>query len=119
MLSLFRALVERLKALFVTDIALEFEAELLTRAAERKAELLRQATRYEEEGLRGIADHLRRQAEALDLHQPLASVQPAAAHLLAEPDEPAPPQLQVYPRPPSPASASRPLSSDLQKKKGK
>ena len=55
MFSLFKALFARLKALFVTDAALDVEAEFLARDAERKANLLRQADRYEQEGLHGIA----------------------------------------------------------------
>ena len=81
MSALFRALTDRLKALFLTEVGLDFEAELLTRDAERRAELLRQAQRYEEEGLHGLAEHLRRRAEALSLDRPLASVLPAVAHL--------------------------------------
>ena len=81
MFQIFRALAERVKALFVTDAALDFEAEFLCRDAERKAELLRQATRYDEEGLHGIAGHIRQQAELLSLERPLASVLPSVTHL--------------------------------------
>jgi hypothetical protein len=81
MFEIYRALSNRVKAVFAADAALEFEAEFLTRAAERKAELLRQAERYEREGLRGIALHLRRQAEELSEQRPLASVLPAIDHL--------------------------------------
>jgi hypothetical protein len=97
MIALFRALTERLKALFVTDVALDFDAELLARAAERQAELLRRADRYDSEGLSGIAGQLRRQAEAIDLQRPLAGVLPALEHLRATPqdDAPAPPLLRL------------------------
>jgi hypothetical protein len=81
MFALFRALSDRVKAMFAADAALEFEAEFLARAAERKAELLRRAERYEQEGLRGIALHLRRHAEELSEQRPLASVLPAIGHL--------------------------------------
>src|SRR6266404_8124630 len=81
MFALFRALSNRVKAMFAADAALEFEAEFLARAAERKADLLRQAERYEQEGLRGIALHLRRHAEELSEQRPLASVLPAIDHL--------------------------------------
>src|SRR5438132_587991 len=81
MLWLFRALTDRLKALFIADVGLDFEAELFTRNAERKAELLRQAARYEEEGLLGVAQDLRAQAESMNLQRPLACVLPAAEHL--------------------------------------
>ena len=85
MLWLFRALTDRLKSMFVADVAQDFEAQLLARDAERKAELLRQAARYEEEGLTGIAEHLRKQAESLNLQRPLATVLPAVEHLAATP----------------------------------
>jgi hypothetical protein len=90
MFSLFRALIERLKALFVTDAAMEFEAELLTRDAERRAELHRQADRYDAEGLHGIADRLRKQAEGLNLDRPLASVLPSLEHWQGTPSLPGP-----------------------------
>jgi hypothetical protein len=117
MMALFRALTERLKTLFVTDIALDFEAELLTRAAERQAELLRQADRYDGEGLHGIAEQLRRQAEAIDLQRPLAGVLPALAHWQGTPpnEETASPRLRLVP---SDASRPRTLRSTrgIQKK---
>jgi hypothetical protein len=81
MLSIFRLLADRVKALFLTDAALDLEAQLLTRDAERQAELLRQAQRYEEEGLTGIAQHLRQRAEATGLERPLASIVPALANM--------------------------------------
>jgi hypothetical protein len=83
MFEIFRALSNRVKAIFAADAALQLEAEFLTRAAERKAELLRQAERYEQEGLGGIALHLRCQAEELSEQRPLASVLPAIGHLTA------------------------------------
>ncbi len=97
MLTLFRALVERVKTLFAASAALDLEAEFVARHAERKAELLRQANRYAEEGLRGIADHLRRQAEELDLQRPLAGVLPAIEHLRDTPrkEDPRPPRLRL------------------------
>jgi len=82
MFALFRALTERVKALFLTTAALDFEADWLARDAERRADLLRQADRYDAEGLHGIAGQLRRQAESLSLHRPLAGVLPAVEHLL-------------------------------------
>ena len=97
MMALFRAVIERVKALFLTTAALDLEAVFMARHAERQAELLRQANRYEEEGLLGIADHLRRQAAELDLQRPLAGVLPAIDHLQGAPHEeaPAPPQLNL------------------------
>ncbi len=96
MLSLFRALSERVKALFVTTAALDFEAALLARDAERKAELLRQADRYDDEGLHAIAQHLRRQADGLSIQRPLASVVPPVEHLLGH-DEGTTPLLRALP----------------------
>ena len=61
MCSLFRALTDRVKAVFVTHAALEFEAEFLARDAERKAELLRLADTYEKEGLHAVAESLQDQ----------------------------------------------------------
>jgi hypothetical protein len=81
MFSLFRAIIDRLKAMFATNAAMEFEAEMLAQDAERRAELLRRADRYAQEGLHGIAEQLRRRAEELHLERPLASVLPALAHL--------------------------------------
>src|SRR6059058_2256976 len=81
MLSVFRPLIERVKALFALSAAQELEADLLLREAERRAELLRQAERYDAEGLHGIAQHLRQQAEQVSVQRPLAGVLPALAHL--------------------------------------
>lgn len=83
MFQLFQSLAERVKALFITHAALDFEAEFCARDAERKAELLRQAARYEDEGLHGIAQHLRQQADALCRERPLAGVLPSIEHLCA------------------------------------
>jgi hypothetical protein len=81
MWSIFRALLDRLKALFATRAVLELEAECLARDAERQAELLRLAARYDAEGLHDLARSLHQQAETLNMQQPLASVLPAVAHL--------------------------------------
>lgn len=83
MFSIFRAVVERLKALFATSAALELEAEFVARDAERKAELLRLADHYAGEGLHGIASHLRLRAENLSVERPLAGTLPAVEHLLS------------------------------------
>jgi hypothetical protein len=98
MFSIVTALIARLKALFVTHAALEIEAELIASCAERRAELLRQAKRYEEEGLQGIAQNLRRQAEDLSVQKPLSSVLPAIAHVQADQPE-AKPEHQALPAP--------------------
>ena len=81
MLSIFRPLIERVKVLFAVSAAQELEADLLLREAERRAELLRQAERYDAEGLHGIAQHLRQQAEQVSVQRPLAGMLPAVAHL--------------------------------------
>ncbi len=78
---IFRVLADRLKALFIADVASDFEAQLLARDAERKAQLLRQAQKYDDEGLKGVAQHLRQQTQALGVERPLASVLPAIEHL--------------------------------------
>lgn len=81
MFNLFRAMTDRIKTIFATAAALELEADLLTRDAERRAELLRLAARYEAEGLPTVADRLRSQAEGTKVESPAASVLPALAHL--------------------------------------
>jgi hypothetical protein len=84
MLSLFRALIDRLKALFATAAAQELEAEFLVRHAEQKADLLRRAAHYDKQGLPALAAELRQQAECFSIRQPLATVLPAIAHLHAD-----------------------------------
>ena len=84
MFNLFRLVTDRIKAVFATAAALELEADLLARDAERRAELLRLASRYEAEGLPTVADRLRRQAEATSAEAPAASVLPALDHLRGE-----------------------------------
>jgi hypothetical protein len=74
MFHLFRAILDRLKALLATSAALELEADALARHAQRKAELLRLAQQCESEKLHAVALELRQQAEALDRKQPLAGV---------------------------------------------
>jgi hypothetical protein len=85
MLSIFRVIIDRVKALFAVSAAQELESEILLRDAERKAELLRQADRYDGEGLRGIATHLRLGADAVTVQRPLAGVLPALEHLAGDP----------------------------------
>jgi hypothetical protein len=50
MFNAFRALAERVKALFVAYAGLELAAEFLVRGAARQAQLLRQAAENEKEG---------------------------------------------------------------------
>ena len=87
MLSIFRPLLDRVKALFAVSAAQELEADLLLRGAERGAELLRQAEHYDAEGLHGIANHLRQQAEVVSVQRPLAGVLPAVEHLAGNQQE--------------------------------
>ena len=90
--SLFRALLDRLKAYFAVAAAQELELEVQIRQAERQAELLRLADRYERDGLTDVARNLRQQAAALGTGQPLALVMPSVQHLLLEPvPTPSPP----------------------------
>jgi hypothetical protein len=100
--SLFRQLIDRVKALLALAAAQEMQAEALSRQAERKAELLRKAKDYEAEGLSAVAEQLRREAELLDAPQQLAGVL-APAELLATapqaPALPAAPQPQPQPAP--------------------
>jgi len=88
MFSIFRTLIDRLKTLFATTAAQELEAEVLAQDAERRAELLRQADRYEQEGLPSIALQLRQRVAQLDVQRPLAQVLPVMAHLQAGPAQP-------------------------------
>jgi len=82
LLTLFRVVTDRVKAMFVTNAAMEFEAEFVARDAERRAELLRQADRYDAEGLTSVASRLRQQSESLNTNQPLANILPSAMHLI-------------------------------------
>src|SRR4051812_46689938 len=96
--SLFRPLIDRVKALLALSAAQEMQAEALARQAERKAELLRKANDYQAEGLTSVADLLRREAELLDSPQPLACVLPPAELLTGNaPQPPALPQPQTNP----------------------
>lgn len=116
MFALFRALSERVKALFVTTVALDFEAELFARDAERKADLLRQAQRYDDEGLHGIAEGLRRQAGVLALERPLAGVLPAVDYLGGQ-GEAVTPLLRAHHPDETPSVIALPLTRPLSKKR--
>lgn len=84
LVNLFRAVADRLKAVFAAAVAAEIEADALARDAERKADLLRLADRYAAEGLSVVAADLRRRAEGLSVDRPAGSVLPAVAHLTGE-----------------------------------
>jgi hypothetical protein len=88
-MNLFRAFIDRIKLLFATAAASELEADFLSRDAERRADLLRQASRYEGEGLPSIAARLRDQAEATAADRPAGSVLPALGHWQGESNTPA------------------------------
>ena len=77
---LFSIVTDRLKALFVADVANGLETEAAAREAQRKAQLLRQAAAYREEGLDELADELQLRAERISLETPLGSVLPALSH---------------------------------------
>lgn len=81
MLGIFQAVAGRIKAMFVTQVALDLEAELVAQDASRKAGLLRQADQYAAEGLADVAADLRERAGRLSLDRPLASVLPAVQEL--------------------------------------
>lgn len=83
MLTLFRAVVDRVKLMFASAAASELEAEFLARDAERRAELLRQAERYQTEGLTTVAERLRKAAESISTERPAAAALPAPDHWLA------------------------------------
>ena len=77
MLWVFKKIRDRLKMLLVADAALDLEAEFLDRHAERKAELLRKAQEYEEQGFENLAEEVRLRAMNLSAENPLASMLPA------------------------------------------
>lgn len=94
MFWVFKKIRERLKTLLITDAALDLEAEFLDRHAERKAELLRKAQEYEEQGLNDLADEVRVQAMNLSSAQPLASMLPAIHGLTGDASEAEMPRLE-------------------------
>ena len=117
--SLFRALTDRVKALFAASAALELESELAAREAERRAELHRRADRYDAEGLGGVAQQLRRRADTLLIERPLASTLPAAEHLLGAKGQPDLPLLAAPAVHEAPAPASKAVAPARTKKKGR
>jgi hypothetical protein len=76
MIRLFQSVINRVKAMFTLDAMLDLEQQFLTRQAERRADLIREADRYQREGLTAVADDLRRQAVALSEQRPLQAVLP-------------------------------------------
>jgi hypothetical protein len=84
MLGLFRALVERVKAVLVVRAAQEIEADALTHAAHRRAELLDLAAEYEAQGQGEVAGEIRAAVGRADADRPLAGVLPAVEHLTGD-----------------------------------
>jgi hypothetical protein len=74
MFRIIAALFGRFSTRHIADAGADFDAELISRHAERKAILLRRAARFDDEGLHTIATELRHQAEALSLQRPLTMV---------------------------------------------
>lgn len=97
MFQLFHALAARLKALFVANVALDFESEFASRNAERKALLLQQATEYEKSGLPEVASELRQRADEIDIQKPLASILPSIEHWQAHDNHPVKPTKPALP----------------------
>jgi hypothetical protein len=98
MLGLFRAVVERVKAVLAVRAAQEIEADALAHAAHRRAELLELAARYETQGQREVAAEVRAALGRSDADRPLAGVLPAVEHLTGGPtdrgeEKPSPPAL--------------------------
>src|SRR4051794_18205836 len=85
MLSLFRAVIERLKALLVVRAAQELQADAAACAAERQADLLALAQKYEASGHPEVAAGLRRRALGQDPDRPVAGVLPGVADLTGGP----------------------------------
>jgi hypothetical protein len=88
MIAMFRGLLDRMKALVITTLALDFEAQFAAGQAERKADRLRQANEYERQGLRSVAQDLRQHAEGLSVQRPLATITPAIEHLQTDAGRP-------------------------------
>ncbi|MCA9071413.1 MAG: hypothetical protein KDA84_20940 [Planctomycetaceae bacterium] len=93
MLWIFRKIAERIQTLLIADSAMGLEAEFLGRHAERKAQLLRKAQEYEEQGFEDLAEELRSQVHELSITKPLSSVLPALTHLDGDPAQSEPAKL--------------------------
>ena len=77
---LLKVVADRLGSLLLADVALDFESEVATRYAERKAELMRRAEQYRGQGLEELADELQSQANEITFTKPLGSVLAAVKH---------------------------------------
>lgn len=76
MLQYLRNFIDRIKAMFLADIALDLESQIVSRDAERQAQLLRQAEGYQKEGLSEVADRLRQRIQAIDAKRAMESALP-------------------------------------------
>lgn len=94
MLWVLKKIRERMKALLIADAALDLEAEFLDQHAELKAELLRKAHKYAEQGLDDLADEVRGQAMNLSNEKPLASMLPALDGFVGDTSEAEIPKLE-------------------------
>jgi hypothetical protein len=83
MMGLFRAVVERVKAVLAARAAQEIDADATAHAAEQRVELFKRAAEYEAEGQTEVEAELRAAAGRVDPDRPLAGVLPALAHLTA------------------------------------
>lgn len=117
MFHLFRAFADRIKALFITNAALDFEGQFAARSAERKAELLREADVYDKEGLTGVAQELRQLADNINLKQPLANVLPSIEHWQAHDREQRPALTHATAKRPANGGSRLPLLTAQQKKR--
>ena len=87
MFAIVQVVITRFKALFLTRAALELDADLIASCAERKAELLRRAKRYADEGLHQLAQNLTQEAEMLSPQAPPGGVLEAITRLQKHPVE--------------------------------
>ena len=119
MIRLLQSVIDRVKAMFTLDAMLDLEQQFLTRHAERRADLIRAADRYQREGLSAIAADLRRQAESLSEQRPLQTVLP---FLESEPETrptSAVPRALVDDRGRRVKQLPQPVTASAHRKKGK
>src|SRR5262245_21963628 len=103
MLGVFRAVVERVKAVLAVRAAQEIEADVIAHAAHRRAELQDLADRFEAEGQAEVAGELRAVVGRADDDRPLAGVLPAVEHLTGGVTDTA----EETPRPALPARSAK------------
>lgn len=81
MFAVFQSLYRRFQAMFVREVALDLEADLLGRSADHHAEIERRARHYEQDGLPSVAKYLRSHLQQLRSDRPLATILETAKHL--------------------------------------